>query len=277
MKLSLKPLLVCASLALFPALSSVSAQEIAVLGPPTVSYEAQRTITTNEMSLIQEVHSKPGKNRSEMTMQGQQVIQIWRDDQKMLYSLSPQQGVAVAIPYGNDMAKSPLADFDEETAVLEKRFIGKETVNGMRTDHYFIKASSSGGAVTNGDFWTTPEKIAVRMRMKLTTPGEPEQDVSIDLIGLKSRINLMRCLKFQKAIRSCRWTACRPASSDRSPTIPVTLPTRQQKRPPAKQTSKSATRPIRKQANWFVKYSSGERRPCCPRRAQASGARYSAR
>jgi len=185
MKLSLKPLLVCASLTLFPALSSVSAQEIAVLGPPAVSYEAQRTITTNEMSLIQQVHSKPGKNRSEMTMQGQQVIQIWRDDQKMLYSLSPQQGVAMAIPYGNDRARSPLADFDEETAVLEKRFIGKETVNGMRTDHYFIKASSSGGAVTNGDFWTTPEKIAVRMRMKLTMPGEPEQDVSIDLIGLK--------------------------------------------------------------------------------------------
>lgn len=185
MKLSLKPLLVCASLTLFPALSSVSAQEIAVLGPPTVSYEAQRTIITNEMSLIQEVHSKPGKNRSEMTMQGQQVIQIWRDDQKMLYSLSPQQGVAMAIPYGNDRARSPLADFDEETTVLEKRFIGKETVNGVRTDHYFIKASSSGGAVTNGDFWTTPEKIAVRMRMKLTAPGEPEQDVSIDLIGLK--------------------------------------------------------------------------------------------
>lgn len=123
-----------------------------------MSYEAQRTITTNEVSLVQEVYSKPGKNRSEMTMQGQQATQLWRENQKMLCSLSPQQGVAMAIPYGNDRARSPLADFDEETTVLVKRFIGKEVVNGVGTDHDFIKASSSGGAVTNSDFWTHRRK-----------------------------------------------------------------------------------------------------------------------
>ncbi|MEZ5986070.1 MAG: hypothetical protein R3B94_08975 [Hyphomonas sp.] len=184
MKLSLKPMLICASVALASLSPTAQAQEMAVFGPPTASYEAQRTILTNDMSLIQSVHSKPGKNRSEMTVEGQQLIQIWRDDLKTLYSLSPQQGMAMAIPYGSDQAQSALAEFDQETTVLEKRFIGSEIVNGVRTDHYYLKTTTSGGGVSTGDVWTTPENIAVRIRMKLTTPGDPTQDVSIDLVGL---------------------------------------------------------------------------------------------
>ena len=187
MKLSLRSYVACGGLIISASFSSmtVSAQEISVMGPPTVSYEAQRSIITQDVSLIQSVHSKPGKNRSEMSISGQEVIQIWRDDLSMVYSLSPQQGVAMAIPYGSDKLDTTIAGFDRDTAVLEKRYIGKETVNGVSANHYYIKASSSGGGTAMGDVWTTPENITVRMRMKVKTPGDPQQDVSLDLIGLR--------------------------------------------------------------------------------------------
>ncbi|MFH1518471.1 MAG: hypothetical protein ABIH17_11400, partial [Pseudomonadota bacterium] len=104
----------------FATASQVEAQEIAVFGPPTVSYQGQRTIVTNEASLSQTVYSKPGKNRTEMTMEGQTMIQIWRDDLQTLWSISPQQGFAMEIPFGADQAKSPLEGLDEQTADLEK-------------------------------------------------------------------------------------------------------------------------------------------------------------
>ena len=185
MRLSLNPLLISVGVMIPGNSPNVAmAQEIAVLGPPTAAYEAQRTIVTNDMSLLQTVHSKPGKNRSETSIEGQDVIQIWRDDLKTLYSLSPQQGVAMAIPYGSDQAHSALSEFDQDTTVLEKRFIGRETVNGVKADHYFLKATSSGGAISSGDVWATAGGITVRMRMKLTQPGEPVQAVGLDLTGL---------------------------------------------------------------------------------------------
>jgi hypothetical protein len=170
---------------LFAAAGPAEAQEIAVFGPPTVSYQGHRTIVTNEASLSQTVHSKPGKNRTEMTMEGQTVIQIWRDDLQTLWSISPQQGFVMEIPFGADQAKSPLDGLDEQTAILEKRLIGRETVNGVVTDHHFLRASVSGGGTTKGDVWTTPENITVRMRMTQVEPGQRDELISYDLNGLQ--------------------------------------------------------------------------------------------
>ena len=89
------------------------AQEIAVFGPPTVSYQGQRMIVTNESSLSQAVHSKPGKNRTEMVVEGQTIIQIWRDDLQTMWSISPEQGFAMEIPFGAEQAKSPLDGLDD--------------------------------------------------------------------------------------------------------------------------------------------------------------------
>ncbi|MEZ5938682.1 MAG: hypothetical protein R3C52_10760 [Hyphomonadaceae bacterium] len=160
-------------------------QEIAVLGPPTQAYEGQRTIVTPDVSLVQSVHSKPGKNRTESTISGQSVIQIWRDDYKKLWSISPNEGFAMEIPYGSDQARNPIGVPDEETALLEKRFIGRETVNGVATEHYYMRATLSGGGSTTGDVWATPSRITVRMRMTQTEPGSAPQQIAYDLTNLK--------------------------------------------------------------------------------------------
>ena len=165
--------------------SSAAAQEISVFGRPTVAYEGQRTLVTSEASLVQNVHSKPGKNRSETRIDGQTVIQIWRYDLQKLWSVSPEQGVAMEVPYGSDQARLPLDGFDDETRVLEKRFVGRESVNGVITDHHYMRSTVSGGGVTSGDVWTTSDNILVRMRMIQTSPGESAQQVSYDLNGLR--------------------------------------------------------------------------------------------
>ena len=176
--------IVSASIALIFS-SCVVAQEIAVFGPPTVAYEGQRTLVTSDASVVQIVHSKPGKSRSETMLDGQTVIQIWRDDLEKLWSISPDQGIAMEVSYGTDQARSPLDGFDEQTSILEKRYIGKETVNGVMTDHHYMRSTVSGGGVTSGDVWTTPENILVRMRMTQTSPGDPAQQISYDLTGLR--------------------------------------------------------------------------------------------
>jgi len=170
---------------LFATAGQAEAQEMAVFGPPIVSYQGQRTIVTDEGSVNQIVHSKPGKTRTEMTEKGQTVIRIWRDDAQTMWSMSPDEGIATEIPFGAEQAKSPLVGLGEQTAVLEKRFIGRETANGVLTDHHFVRASVSGGATTKGDVWTTPENITVRMRMTQVEPGQRAENISYDLNGLQ--------------------------------------------------------------------------------------------
>jgi len=174
-----------AAFCLLAAASPARAQEISVFGPPTVSYQGQRLIVTDEASLSQMVYSKPGKNRIEMTMEGQTLVQIWRDDLQTMWTLSPEQGVAMEIPFGAAGAHLPMEGFDEQAAILEKRFIGKEAVNGVMTDHHFLRATLSGGGTTSGDVWTTQENITIRMRLTQVEPGERAETVSYDLNGLR--------------------------------------------------------------------------------------------
>ena len=180
----IRPLFAATCLALTLS-GTVAAQEIAVFGPPSVEYEGQRTIVTSEGSIVQSVHAKPGKNRTEFHRDGQTLIQIWRDDLRKLWSISPEQGVAMEASYGTDQAQSPLDGFDEQSAVLEKRYIGKEVVNGVMADHHFMRVSMSGGGTTSGDVWTTTENVTVRMRMTQTSAGQGSEQISYDLTNLR--------------------------------------------------------------------------------------------
>ncbi len=164
--------------------SQSEAQEFSILGGPTVAYQGERTITTSDVSMVQTVYAKPGKGRYETVMEGMQIVQIWRDDLNLIWSLTPGQNFAISIPYGSEQASSPFAALEDQSVTIEKRLIGTEAVNGVQASRYFVTSTGSNGGGATGHVWMTPQNITVRMRMQYSEPGEAAGDLHFDLTGL---------------------------------------------------------------------------------------------
>lgn len=174
--------------ALMIAGTTAQAQEIAMFGQPTSPYQGQRTFTTGDTTFAQTIYSKPGKTRTEMNMEGMQIIQIWRMDKQVIWSLMPQQNMAVEMGFGSDQAASPLDQFkQDETTKVEMRLIGRDDVNGVTANRYYISGTDENGTKLDGHVWNTAQNITVRMRMKNTSPGSAPEEFNYDLTNLQLR------------------------------------------------------------------------------------------
>lgn len=161
------------------------AQEIAIFGQPTSPYQAERTFTTEGTTTTQQVYSSPGKTRTEMTVDGMQVIQIWRTDRNLIWSLMPRERMAIELALGSDQVNSPLDQYSDESGMrFEKRLMGPDNVNGVSAKRYFISGTASDGSKTEGYVWTTPQNITVRMRLTGSAPGEADRNFNYDLTDL---------------------------------------------------------------------------------------------
>lgn len=182
MAVSIKALLAASGMMLVA--NQAEPQEFSILGGPTVAYQGQRTITTSDVSMVQTVYAKPGKGRYETVMEGIHIVQIWRDDLNLLWSLTQGQNLAVSIPYGSEQANSPFADLEDQSVSIEKRFIGTESVNGVQANRYYVISTGSDGGGASGHVWMTPHNITVRMRMQYNDPGQSPGELHFDLNGL---------------------------------------------------------------------------------------------
>lgn len=173
---------------LLAAGNAARAQEIAIFGQPTSPYQAERTFTTEGTTLTQRVYSSPGKTRTEMSVDGMQIIQIWRTDRNLIWSLMPRERMAIELAPGSDQVTSPLDPYSNESDLrFEKRLMGPDTVNGISANRYFISGTASDGSKTEGDVWTTPQNITVRMRLTGRAPGEADRNFNYDLADLVLR------------------------------------------------------------------------------------------
>lgn len=180
---SLKGLLTAGALVI--ASLSAQAQEIAMFGQPSSPYQGQRTFSSGDTTLTQAFYSKAGKTRAEMQMEGMEIIQIWRMDKQAIWSLMPQQGMAVEMGFGSEQAASPLDEFQDDGDVrFEMRLIGAETVNGVTANRYYISGTRKDGSKADGHVWTTPQNITVRIRMKDNAPGQAGEEFHYDLTNL---------------------------------------------------------------------------------------------
>lgn len=167
--------------------TTAGAQEIVMLGQPASSYQGERTFSSGssgEPGITQAFFSKPDKTRAEMTVEGMQVIQIWRQDKEVVWSLMPQRGMAVEIPFGSEQAASPLDTLQEDGVTFESRLVASENVNGVAANRYYVSGKSEDGSLSEGHIWTTRENITVRIRMTNSSPGYPPQEFHYDLTNL---------------------------------------------------------------------------------------------
>ncbi|NND36430.1 MAG: hypothetical protein HKN81_04770 [Gammaproteobacteria bacterium] len=137
------------------------------VGRIQVSFTADATLETEEMTADTKVYYKPGKVRDEMAMSGQNMVTIRRFDLNKVWMIIGQGMYMEVDPEkGNDQAK--------EFKLVSREIVGRETVNGMETTKYKSVYESKDGKF-GGFTWFTDDNIAVKGFMISETKGEKQR------------------------------------------------------------------------------------------------------
>lgn len=160
---------IAASLALAALLLVSSAHAQLEDLQPRVSFSGLRVITAGGRVMEGPYYYAPQKHRSEMTLEGQTVTGIVREDRQLLWTLMPQQNMYIEVSFDSRDARSGSAF--EGAQVVESREVGTETVNGQRTTKYEVTVRDPSGTTASGTIWATSDRIPVKMDM-LVDGGE---------------------------------------------------------------------------------------------------------
>jgi hypothetical protein len=139
-------------------------------------YSAIKQMETSDGSFTQSVFHSFGKERTEMQMEGMQMVMINRPDKKLAWQLMPmmQMYMEIELNTANNMTgKAP------DDVSIDK--VGSEVVDGMDTDKYklIMKDKSAGGFI-----WLSADNIPVKMDF-ISKEGNKKQRISMQLTNLK--------------------------------------------------------------------------------------------
>jgi hypothetical protein len=138
---------------------------------PDVAYSATRTLSAGGHEISGPLHYDGGKERFEMSLEGQQQVMIRREDYDLLYVIMPQMGMGMEMRIGSREAMPSAGDY----AAMQPEALGRETVAGEEATKYRVVAD---GATVH--IWASDDGIPLRME------GEsPEGRFTMELSNLQ--------------------------------------------------------------------------------------------
>ncbi|MFV1956901.1 MAG: DUF4412 domain-containing protein [bacterium] len=130
-------------------------------GESTAQYSAVERMSTPQGNIEARVFVAPGMKRMEM----KEATQILRFDKDVMWLLMPQQRMYMEKP----ITAAPGGSADLK--YLERKKLGKETVNGISATKYRMVAQDQQGNRLEGFSWLTAEGILIKNDMKTSGDG----------------------------------------------------------------------------------------------------------
>lgn len=134
-----------------------------ILGDPSVSFSADRTVTVGNRTYTGKLYAEPGSQRHEQDIEGIDQVVILHDDEAKGWLILPRMNSYVEFSIGPILAE--LEDSD-----LLSTPLGSETVEGRRTTKYRVEHTARNGAMVDGYLWLTREGIPMRLDGMYTPP-----------------------------------------------------------------------------------------------------------
>lgn len=148
---------------------AASAAELESL-KPKVSYSAIRTISAGGQMMEGRYYYAPGKHRSEMSLGGETMTSIVREDLGVVWNLMPSQTMYMEMAATESTVPGGVAGPDT-TELVAHEVLGAETVNGYPTTKHRVTTRDAAGETVSGHFWATDDMVPVKMEMT-TSAGE---------------------------------------------------------------------------------------------------------
>ncbi|MGI9263512.1 MAG: DUF4412 domain-containing protein, partial [Gammaproteobacteria bacterium] len=139
---------------------------------PDIEYQAIRIMETPQGTLRQKFYYELQRNRTDMDMEGQQIVTITREDLGVVWvilgtNMYMETSMADIENYAEKTEGSP-----DAMEVVEYSKLGEETIDGYKTTKYKVITRDPDGDQMTGFFWLTDDQIAVRMEMDFEMQGE---------------------------------------------------------------------------------------------------------
>lgn len=148
---------------------------------PKSDYGAVRVVSSSEGTFNQKIHVAGEKMRSEMTMEGMQMITIVRPDRQVAWMLMPAYGMYQEIDLRQaERDRQLLPTTPEDDAVIT--LIGPDVVDGVATTQYRMEARDKS---SEGFIWLNKDNIPVRMEVTDKMPGGKNSKVVMTLQELQ--------------------------------------------------------------------------------------------
>lgn len=104
---------------------------------PTKQFSADMVITTDKgQNITQKIYNDSGKVRTEMSMQGMQMVSIVRPDQQKVYSVMVAQKMVMVMPYDPEKYKKMMVASSGPQGKFE--LVGPDTVEGVVCTKYKV-------------------------------------------------------------------------------------------------------------------------------------------
>lgn len=116
-------------------------------------FAAQMLVKDGDKIMPGRIFVQDGKMRQEFNDESGQTITIVRPDQKLIWVIIPRERAYIELPL---KARLPGQFIQIPPNAINKRHLGKETVNGYEADKYQI-AVQGGGGLEFQTFWVAPK------------------------------------------------------------------------------------------------------------------------
>lgn len=117
------------------------------------NFAAQMLVKDGDKIIPGRIFVQDGKMRQEFIDESGQTITIVRPDQKLIWVIIPREKTYIELPL---RARLPGQFIQMPPNPINKRHLGRETVNGYEADKYQL-AVQGGGGLEFQTFWVAPQ------------------------------------------------------------------------------------------------------------------------
>lgn len=133
----------------------------------STAYSGTRIVKSEQGTFTLKVFHTFGKDRTEITAEGQQMATIIRRDKDIAWQLMPQMNIYMEMP----IEKAQVSDMSSGN-LLEKKKVGTDRVSGHDTTKYKIRFENDDGSQGEGFIWLTSEDILMKMVAEIYSDGQ---------------------------------------------------------------------------------------------------------
>jgi hypothetical protein len=152
------------SAALFACLMFPALARAALIGDAAVPYEAERVVVEDGHTYAGIMHSVPGMQRHDQTINNIRMTAILRADRGVMWLWLPDFNVYTELPLSDTLTR-----YADRTRLPPPA--GREVLDGVETHKYTIDHRDQNGAKADGFLWLDADGIPRQLAGDYVTPG----------------------------------------------------------------------------------------------------------
>ncbi|MFI4986169.1 MAG: hypothetical protein ACHQF3_01895 [Alphaproteobacteria bacterium] len=151
------------------------------LSPPKVDYAAEVVMTADGTAVAGKIMRAAGRERREVTVDGELEIVIIRLDRKLVWSLAPDDKLYVESSLDDVLGRVPDASGKAREPQLNVTSLGSEPVAGVAATKKKVSGKEPDGSPIEGVVWVSDDGIVLRAESVLIDEDGKHHSMRMEL------------------------------------------------------------------------------------------------